>query len=340
MLRANGEKSTVIDRVDRQLLRALQVDGRAPFSRLAVVLGSSEQTIARRYRKLTAAGVVRVLVLPAARPGLDWYVRIGVRPGAAAKLADALARRDDVSFVSITSGGAEVLCSSQPDSREQRDALLLERLPRTNFVSTLEAHAILKVFAGSSLNHWSSFGDPLSAAQQEALRSDSPRGTGADDEPVAEIETRDRPILELVRDHGRASYAELAAAVGTSSGRAGRRFEALLASGALRVNVDLSSDLLGFPTRAVLWLSTAPSELDAVGRQVAALPATGFVAAVTGPANLAATVICRNMAELYSYVSDEIGGIKAIQGAEISPILRRVKQAGSVARGVRLPVSS
>jgi len=37
-----------MDRLDRQILQALQLEGRAPFSRLAAVLGVSEQTIARR----------------------------------------------------------------------------------------------------------------------------------------------------------------------------------------------------------------------------------------------------------------------------------------------------
>lgn len=52
-----------MDRLDRQILQALQLEGRAPFSRLAAVLGVSEQTIARRYRRLHTQGVVRVLGL-------------------------------------------------------------------------------------------------------------------------------------------------------------------------------------------------------------------------------------------------------------------------------------
>jgi DNA-binding Lrp family transcriptional regulator len=151
-----------MDALDRHLIQALQIAARAPFSRLAEVLGASEQTIARRYRRLADAGVVRIIVLPATPPGLDWYVRIGVRPGAAGRLASALAARDDVSWVSVTSGGAEVVCVSRPSSPELRDALLLERLPRTNAVTSLEALAILRVFSDDLRNEWSAFGDPLS----------------------------------------------------------------------------------------------------------------------------------------------------------------------------------
>ena len=41
----------MLDQLDRQLVRALQLDPRAPFSLIAEVLGVSEQTVARRYRQ-------------------------------------------------------------------------------------------------------------------------------------------------------------------------------------------------------------------------------------------------------------------------------------------------
>ena len=57
-----------LDAVDRRLLHALGVDGRASFRLIASVIGVSEQTAARRYRRLRDAGVVRVLMLPAPDP--------------------------------------------------------------------------------------------------------------------------------------------------------------------------------------------------------------------------------------------------------------------------------
>jgi DNA-binding Lrp family transcriptional regulator len=43
-----ASESITLDRLDRQLLHALQFDGRVSFRLLADVLGSSEQTVARR----------------------------------------------------------------------------------------------------------------------------------------------------------------------------------------------------------------------------------------------------------------------------------------------------
>jgi DNA-binding Lrp family transcriptional regulator len=335
-------RTAKLDPFDLRLLQALRTNGRAPFRRIAEVLGSSEQTVARRYRRLREAGVVRVLVLPTpAGPGLQWFVRIGVRPGAAAKLADALAQRTDVSWVSIASGGAEIVCVSQPGSTAQRDALLLDRLPRTNQVTSIVSYAILHSFSHGTDEHWTGFAEPFDDAQRAALGA-RPRATGEAagraNGAGARLTPEDLPLIAALREDGRASYAQLAAATGSSSATVARRLEALLTAGALQIEVDLASDLLGFPTLATLWTTVAPAHLDEVGWQVARLPQTGYAAAVSGSANLAVSVVCRDSEELYRYLSDEIGAIPAVRAVELSPVIRRVKQHGSVMDGSRLPV--
>jgi DNA-binding Lrp family transcriptional regulator len=328
------EKTITIDRLDRQVLHALRCAPRAPFRRIGEVLGASEQTVARRYRKLHEAGVVRVFALPApVGPGLDWFVRIGVRPGVAAQLADAIAKRPDVSWVSITAGGAEVVCISRPSSPAQRDALLLEHLPRTTYVTTLVSHAILRSFEGE---RWSGFGDPLEPAERAALLSD-PSNPPEEAGGAAGIDPGDRALLDTLRLDGRAGYQQLAAATGWTAARAARRLDALLASRAVYLDVDLAVELLGFPAQAGLWMSVAPSDLDAVGRRVAKLEQTAYAAAVSGPANLFASVVCRDTAGLYAYLSEEIGAIDAVRSAELSPVLRRVKQGSTIVQGSRLP---
>jgi DNA-binding Lrp family transcriptional regulator len=327
-----------LDRIDNQLLHALVLNGRAPFSLLAEVIGTSEPTIARRYRRLHEAGAIRVLVLPVwTEEGLDWMVRIGVQPGAAARLARALAERDDVSWVRIMSGGAEVFCISSPSSLAERDALLLERLARTNVVTSVAAHAIMKVFAGGGVGDWSAFADPLDEAQAAALRSTAP--TLAANAPASDraggIRPEDAALFAQLREDGRADYVQLAAAAGITPGRARRRLEALIAGGRAYVHTDVAYDTLGFRAASNVWLSVAPAALNRVGTRLAALEQTTFVAAVTGPANLAAALVGRSATELYDLVTDELGAIESIRSAEVSPLIRRVKQGGTVLHGHR-----
>ncbi|MEH3077341.1 MAG: AsnC family protein [Quadrisphaera sp.] len=72
---------------ERQLLQALQIDGRAPFRVLAEVLGTSDQTVARRFARLRESGRARVVGLTAPlRLGLaTWMVRVRTHPRRSAR---------------------------------------------------------------------------------------------------------------------------------------------------------------------------------------------------------------------------------------------------------------
>ncbi|MER6516812.1 AsnC family protein [Streptomyces sp. NPDC060334] len=75
-------RSVTLDELDRRLIHALQIDGRASFSRIASVLGAPERTVARRYHRLRSELVVRVVgLVDSRRIGmLDWFVRMTARP--------------------------------------------------------------------------------------------------------------------------------------------------------------------------------------------------------------------------------------------------------------------
>src|SRR3954452_8204092 len=131
-----------MDRVDRQIIHCLQRDGRASFRRMADVLDVSEQTVARRYRALVAGGAIRVLMLsdPRASGDQTWFVRIVCRPDSAEALAEAIAARDDVSWVTVTSGGSELSCVARSNPDDQ-SSVLLQRLPRTAQVLSFTAYS-------------------------------------------------------------------------------------------------------------------------------------------------------------------------------------------------------
>ena len=157
-----------MDLLDRQIVHALRLDGRASFSRIAAVLGVSDQTVARRYRVLRQAGTVRVVgSLSAERLGLTtWTIRLQCAPGSSEAIATALAKRNDTSWVRIASGGTEVLCSIlTPD--DDRDALLLERLPATKPITAISAYCVVHTFTGNE-DGWQPVATALTAEQVSA----------------------------------------------------------------------------------------------------------------------------------------------------------------------------
>jgi len=96
-------KTSQLDDVDRQLLHALVVAPRASFRQLAGALEVSDQTIARRYRRLAETAALRVFgLIDGPRAGwVDWLVRLQATPGSAQRIADTLARRPDTRWVRL-----------------------------------------------------------------------------------------------------------------------------------------------------------------------------------------------------------------------------------------------
>ncbi|WOX10168.1 Lrp/AsnC family transcriptional regulator [Streptomyces sp. N50] len=324
-----------MDRTDRRIVQCLLRDGRASFRRIAEVAEVSEQTVARRYRALVADGAVRVRALPGhALPGdQTWFVRVRCRPDATDALADALAAREDTAYVSVTSGGSEIVCQARTGLRDQGGSVL-QRLPRTARVLGFDACAVMHMYLGSG-SKWLAFDDPLTDGQAALLHASDPRQPATTDRDGAPRE-QDGPLLaELARD-GRAGVVELARACGWSKSRVSARLEELLAAGALRVAVDLAYPRFGFHAPAYLWLTVAPGRLNATGEALSAHPETTFAAAVTGSANLLVTVTCRTMDDLYSYVTTKVGALDAVHQVDVVPVLNRLKQAGTRLHAGRL----
>jgi DNA-binding Lrp family transcriptional regulator len=328
---ASMQQEIVMDRLDRQILHALAINGRASFRRVATVLGASEQTVARRYRRLSEAGVVRVLGVLAPDPSDEGtLVRIQVQPAAARGLAMALAKLPDVSYIGLVAAGAEIVCSVRARTRDARNALLLDQLPRTGRVLGITAYNLMHRFATFGRADWNGFDDALDDQQTAVLAPTRVSG------PPEVLTDADEPLVAALAEDGRASYAHVAARLERPEAQIARRVEALLSSGAVYLDVDIAAELLGFNITAMLYLTVPPSQLHAVGLQLEAHAETTFVAAVTGPSNLVASTWFRNLDHVYQYVSGTLGGIPAIDAVETSIVFERVKQARSLMAGRHL----
>jgi DNA-binding Lrp family transcriptional regulator len=96
----------LVDEVDEAIVALLEVDGRLTHREIARTVGLSRSAAAARMQRLIASGqvVVRGVVHPAVLGrGALAHVSLTVR-GAAVPVADLIARRDDVPFLSLTSG--------------------------------------------------------------------------------------------------------------------------------------------------------------------------------------------------------------------------------------------
>ena len=316
-----------LDALEQQLVHALQIDGRAPFSRIAAVLGASDRTIARRYHRLRSTGALRVVGLPHSRRlgRVDWIVRLGCVPDAAPAIAATVARRDDTSWVGLTSGGTEITFVTHTDGWHDRGTPLLQKLPRGPRITSVTAQCMLRAVAGTS--GWPGRTAALTDHQIDQLR---PPPTGPDPGVAIELTAPDRLLLAELAKDGRAGYPVLAAATGIPESSARRRLAELCRSGVLYFDIETDPLLLGYSTEAALWLTVAPAELSAVADALARHREIAFAAAVTGPNNMFAFVVCRDADALYDYLATQIGALPGVLQVETAPIMRSAKRAGSL----------
>ncbi|MEU6217592.1 AsnC family transcriptional regulator [Streptomyces sp. NPDC047022] len=322
----------MLDDLDRALIHALHIDGRAPFSRIAAALDVSPQTVARRYRRLRHEASLRVVGLadPHLAGQTQWILRLTTAAGSARDLARALARRRDTSWVKLTSGGTEIVAivHAPTDAAAGGNPLLLRDIPRTSDITAVSAHYLLHMYLGGPTN-WRRSTETLDEDRQRILRADNRDSTV--NVPLSRpLGDRDADLLTALQKDGRTDHAELARATGWSAATVARRLADLRAGGALFFDVEVDAALFGANTRALLWMSVSPARLEHVATTLAGHDELAFVAATTGPTNLVAQALCKDPADLHDYLVHRLGSLEAIRSLETSPVLQNVKAASPV----------
>ena len=260
-------ESHTFDELDLRLLHALEVDGRASFSRIGAVLGVSDQTD-RPPLPPSCAPRAACGSSPSGTPNASGRtsgsLRLRCVPDSAPAIADALARRPDTTWIGLASGGTEVICR-HPAAQRGR--------PRRPAPRQAPAHP-------------ARHGDPRPPdpapllrrpdrlAERSSARSPrtrSPPSTPGRSPPTAprRIDPEDEPLVAALEQDGRATYPELQRATGRSESAVKRRLAALLASGAIYIDVEYDSETIGYPLAAALWITTTPAALHSVGETLA-----------------------------------------------------------------------
>jgi Lrp/AsnC family transcriptional regulator, regulator for asnA, asnC and gidA len=107
----SDDGSVDLDDVDKAIIRALQSDGRIPYSKLGPTVGLSQAAVRQRVQRLTDRGVMQIVaVTDPSMLGLGLQAMVGVQvQGDVRAAADAVAAVPQVEYVVITAGRYDVL---------------------------------------------------------------------------------------------------------------------------------------------------------------------------------------------------------------------------------------
>ncbi|MFB9432224.1 Lrp/AsnC family transcriptional regulator [Streptoalloteichus tenebrarius] len=317
---AAGVAGVDLDEVDLDVIAALQLDPRAPFDRIADLLGGSGRTVARRVERMVDAGILRFVgevhrSLLSEGSRVHSFVR--TEPQRINDVAAALTEMPEVAFCCTTAGRASVYCTAVPAGGARAD-FLTRRLPAVPGILATRSEIELRV-----LRKASSWRLPrLTPAQRRELTR-----------PEGEFALRPRPLseeergaVELLRADSRLAFADLARALGMTQPRARRLVLGLFEEGLVRPRVDIEPSALGYRTEAIISLNTRFGRTAAVADALARYEGTRYVARVAGTASLLCQVVFRDETALADFMDGQLSGVDEVVQAEVSVILDVTKR--------------
>lgn len=144
----------MIDELDRRVIAALQLNGRASWNSVSRWVGVSETTAQRRYQALRERRLVHVvgaLELDRTESGSSMLVRVHAKPGKGLELAEVLAECPEVRFLAVVTGTADLIVDFVAQDNEQLMRLLFTDLPGAHLITGTECVAVIRNFTSAAM---------------------------------------------------------------------------------------------------------------------------------------------------------------------------------------------
>lgn len=315
--------SRELDDLDRRIVAALQVNGRASWRQVADVLQESERSVTRRGAALLADGAIRVSTLTGHNAAV--LVRAECAIASVRATATALAQRPDCVYAYVLTGTPQCIAEIRVGTA-RLPSLVLDELPAVVGLVRLQADPVLKVLR--SVRQWRP--GMLLPGQVAALEAPPVGVQQPDGSEPPRLSPTDRAITRALAEDGRASVTSIARSAGVSESTARRRLEWLQAQGHLWSRVVVEPALLGFPLEAVLWVRTRAEGREALSRQLLADPWVRQAIVTAGEFDLVVNLAVPDQGALHAKVD---GWRDLTHGIQVSVVLQAAKRSG-----VRVPL--
>lgn len=283
----------LLDEIDRKVIGALHVDGRAPWRRIAAAIGVPFSTVTRRGNALLERGAVRIVVMR--RIDETAIVEIECEPRSLSGVVDELAAREDTIFVFVLADPVRVLVEFAVGTDDARDLVLDTLLPMDG---VRDLRVVPIVTYDRTIADWRP--DLLNDEERAAL---GPGASGSVTVDAVETDDIDERLVEGLARGPRATAAELATTVELSEMAVRRRLDRLIGS-VCEVRAVVAPALVGFRVAAFVWLRVHGAHLD---KTVAALLESSrvrYVARPLGAEQLVFDVVAPSVAELGDFLRD------------------------------------
>ena len=136
-----------LDDVSKQIIEALQVDGRRSYASIGSEVGLSEAAVRQRVQRLLDADIMQIVaVTDPLQMGFLRQAMLGVRvSGDIGPVSTALSEMAEVAYVVVTAGSFDILCEVVCEDDDHLLELLTTRVRAIPGVTTTETFVYLKL---------------------------------------------------------------------------------------------------------------------------------------------------------------------------------------------------
>lgn len=316
----------MLDLIDRRIVNALQVNGRAPWRRIAEALDEPERTVSRRGTLLLDSGTV--VVSAWSTPGPVAIVSVTCTPQTVKIAASTLARRPDTTFTYTLTGHVDCVTEIRTPIGSL-PTLLFDELPGTPGIVGMTTLPVMKYYRTGFEWH----ADFLTDDEVDAIRDYTPPSQSAND-ATRILNPTDRDILRLLNSDGRLPNESIARTVGVSEPTVRRRIDDLLRTGAIAFRAVVEPSQLGLPVEAVLWIKAAPADIDKIGNDLLSHPGLRYAAAITGEYQIVADLIVATKEDLHNAITQS-PILERAQSVTTTFVVTALKRSGVLSRELR-----
>jgi Lrp/AsnC family transcriptional regulator for asnA, asnC and gidA len=283
----------MLDNFDRQLILALQKDGRATHVELATLLGSHVSTIAKRMKALEENESMKVRALP--NPSKLGYsahalVAIETRIPNVERIVDRLNKNFNINLIVTTFGRYNILAIA--------------------FFSDWD-----KLFDMIATDLSSIEGTKVAAFLVKDIKKRHYGFNVANIEPV-KLDEIDKQIIEKLTENGRLKNQRLAEMHGLSPPTCLRRVSRLLNEGVIEIKAMPNPSQIGYSANAFLFLRTEPSKLEEICFKLSVYEKIYLVMTLHNSFDLVVSFNASTPEELYKF-QNKILSVDGVLGGDI-----------------------
>ncbi|MFD6517943.1 Lrp/AsnC family transcriptional regulator [Rhodococcus sp. NPDC060176] len=309
-----------LDDLDRRIVGALQIDGRATWRHIADVLGESFSTVTRRGNELLASKTVRISTLVTSQPTHLLY--IDCDPSVNEAVARLIAASPSTIFV-YAMGGTPSLVAEIAMNLGDLDVFVHNEIATISGIRSAAVAPILRYFR--TVAHWR----PSILTPQQVNVLDQRHA--ADEEAVepldvSSLDCEDQAIVAALAADGRASVKSIAADAGLSETTARRRIDSLFAKGVVHNRAVVEPSVLGLPIEAILWITVNPGDVVGVGHALATAPGVRYAAFTMGTSQLVVDVTMQSLDELSGFLTAS-SWVHSVQTVRAEILVRAYKRS-------------